>query len=54
MEFLYKLANELGAILGMVYKPSKDELSVKSLDYIGYRITILDAHVTVENQPHKV
>lgn len=38
MDIIFEIATDLGNILGMVFKASKDERNTKRLTYIGFEI----------------
>ncbi len=44
MEFVKEVQNDIAAMLGMIYKKSKDEIGVSEMKFIGYDIkTTADA-----------
>ena len=38
MELVWEMSTDLGNILGMIYKTSKDEMSTTTMTYIGFEV----------------
>ena len=50
MALMFNIQSELAALLGLVFKPSKDELNVREIKYIGFMLK-MDGNVVLVRVP---